>query len=41
MTDLLRVLLMGNFAWMLFTAGMLYAGSEQRLRVSHRFNERP
>ena len=41
MTELLRVLLMGNFAWMLFTAGTLYAGSEQRLRLRHRFDERP
>lgn len=35
----LRLFLFGNLAWMLFTAGALYADAEQRLCVSYRVDE--
>lgn len=35
----MRLFLAGNLAWMLATAGLLYAEAEQRLCVSYRYDE--
>lgn len=39
MASPLRLFLLGNLAWMFFTAGALYADSEQRLCVSYTIDE--